>query len=106
MDFVARQLGVDAGSFGFCEWTGSTIKRHRAEIRTYHGFRECTVADAEALTRWLAGEYAQEQRRFELFKDAAGGMPVTVDRATDPGSVERIVRSELHQAERLWPTRP
>jgi hypothetical protein len=46
VDFVARQLGVDAGSFGFYEWTGRTIKRHRAEIRTHHGFRDCTVADA------------------------------------------------------------
>jgi hypothetical protein len=49
VEFVARQLGVSAGSVGFYEWSGRTIKRHRAEIRAYLGFRECTVADAEDL---------------------------------------------------------
>lgn len=58
VEFVARQLGVDAGSLGFYEWTGRTIKRHRAEIRAHHGFRECTVADAAQLTDWLAGDCA------------------------------------------------
>jgi hypothetical protein len=42
-----------------------------AESRAHLGFRECTVADAETLTDWLAGDYAQKERRFELAKDAA-----------------------------------
>jgi hypothetical protein len=52
VEFVARQLGVDAGSLGFYEWTGRTIERHRAEIRAHLGFRQCTVAAAESLTDW------------------------------------------------------
>jgi hypothetical protein len=101
VDFVARQLGVYTGSFGFYEWTGRTIKRHRAEIRTHHGFRECTVADAEALTGWLAGEYAQKERRFELVKDAllAECRSRSIEPPT-PDRVDRIVRSGLHQAEK------
>ncbi len=70
VEFVARQLGVQAGSLGFYEWAGRTIKRPRAEIRADLGFRECTVVDAEKLTDWLAGGYAQKERRFELAKDA------------------------------------
>jgi hypothetical protein len=65
VEYVAKQLGVDAGSLGFYEWSGRTIKRHRAEIRQHMGFRECTVADAEKLTDWLAREYAQQERRYE-----------------------------------------
>jgi hypothetical protein len=101
VDFVARQLGVDASSFGFYEWTGCTIKRHRAEFRVHHGFRECTVADAEALTGWLAGEYAQKERRFELVKDAllAECRSRLIEPPT-PDRVERIVRSWPHQAEK------
>ncbi|MEV0702148.1 DUF4158 domain-containing protein [Saccharopolyspora sp. NPDC050389] len=37
--YVAKQVGVDAVSLGLYEWTGRTIKRHRAEIRTHLGFR-------------------------------------------------------------------
>src|SRR6266571_3277317 len=59
VEFVAKQLGVDASTLGFYEWSGRTIKRHRAEIRAHLGFRECTVADAEELTGWLAGDYAR-----------------------------------------------
>lgn len=58
VEFVAKQLGADSGSLGFYEWSGRTIKRHRAEIRAHLGFRECTVADAKELTGWLAGDYA------------------------------------------------
>jgi len=35
----------------------------RIEIRAYTGFRECSVADAEALTSWLAEHVASIERR-------------------------------------------
>jgi hypothetical protein len=63
VEFVARQLGVGAGSVGFYEWSGRTAIRHRAEIRAHFGFRECTVADADDLAGWLAAGYAQEACR-------------------------------------------
>jgi hypothetical protein len=66
VDFVARQLGIDAGSFGFYEWTGRTIKRHRSEIRTHHRFRECTIVDADALT--AGREHAQKERRSDCWQ--------------------------------------
>lgn len=100
VEFVARQLGVDAGSLGFYEWTGRTIKRHRAEIRAHHGLRECTVADAAQLTDWLAGDCAQHERRYELVRDALLGecRAHSIESPT-PDRVDRIVRSGLHQAE-------
>jgi hypothetical protein len=73
VEFVARQVGVGAGSVGFYEWSGRTIKPHRAEIRAHFGFRECSVADADDLGGWLADGYAQEERRYELVRDAPGG---------------------------------
>jgi TnpA family transposase len=102
VEFVARQLGVSAGAVGFYEWSGRTIKRHRAEIRAYLGFRECTVADAEDLALWLAGGYAQEERRYELARDAllAEFRSRSIEPPT-PDRVERIVRSGLHQAEKI-----
>jgi hypothetical protein len=73
VEFIAKQLEVDASSLGFYEWYGRTIKRHRGEVRAHLRFRECTVADAEKLTDWLAGDYAQKERRYELIKDALLG---------------------------------
>jgi integrase len=104
--FVAKQLGVNAGSLAFYEWSGRTIKRHRAEIRAHLGFRECTVADAEELTGWLAGDYAQKERRYELVRDAllAECRARSIEPPT-PDRVERIVRSGLHQAEKLLAAR-
>jgi Domain of unknown function (DUF4158) len=93
---------VSASPVGFYEWSGRTVRRHRAEIRAYFGFRECTVADADELAGWLARGYAQEERRYELVRDellaecrARSIEPPTPDR------VERIVRSGLHQAEKI-----
>jgi TnpA family transposase len=102
VEFIARQLAVDAGSLGFYEWTGRTIERHRAEIRAHLGFRQCTVGDAEKLTDWLASDYAQKERRYELAKDAllAECRARSIELPT-PDRVERIVRSGLHQAEKI-----
>ena len=106
VEFVARQLGVSAGSLGFYEWSGRTVKRHRAEIRAHFGFRECTVADAEELAGWLAGGYAQEERRYELVRDEllAECRSRSIEPPT-PDRVERIVRSGLHQAEKILTVR-
>jgi hypothetical protein len=104
--FVAGQLGVSAGSHGFYEWSGRTVKRHRAEIRAHFGFRECTVADAGELAGWLAGGSAQEERRYELVRDEllAECRSRSIEPPT-PDRVERIVRSGLHRAEKILTAR-
>jgi hypothetical protein len=51
------------GQCGVDDWSGRQIKAHRSEIRGSLGFRECSVADAEKLTAWLAEHVAQAERR-------------------------------------------
>jgi hypothetical protein len=48
IEFVAKQVGADAGGLGLYDWSGRTIERHRAEIRRFFGFREFTVADGDS----------------------------------------------------------
>ena len=60
---VARQVGVDPTELGFYEWTGRTIEYHWAQIRAHLGFRECSVADADKLTEWLAANVCEAERR-------------------------------------------
>lgn len=93
---------MSAGSAGFYEWSGRTVKRHRAEIRAHFGFRQCAVVDADELTGWLPGGHPQEEHRDALVRDellaecrSRSIEPPTLDR------VERILRPGLHQAEKI-----
>ncbi len=60
---VARLVDVPASDFGFYEWDGRTIKAHRADIRRYFGFRECSVADADKAAEWLAANVCEKERQ-------------------------------------------
>ena len=75
--------------------TARTAERFRAEIRACFGFREATVADADALLVWLRDHAAPE---------AAGDLDVLVERLETrcreqalkppaPDRIERIVRA-------------
>ncbi|MEN3308939.1 MAG: hypothetical protein V7603_5141 [Micromonosporaceae bacterium] len=100
VEFVARQVGVEPAELGFYEWSGSTIAYHRSQIRAHLGFRECSVADAEKLTEWLAANVCEAERRPELVRDELL-VRCRVERIEPPaaGRVDRIVRAALHQAE-------
>jgi len=97
---LARQVRVPAAELGSFDLASRTAKRHRTEIRAYTGFRECSVADAEALAGWLAehvtsGERRPERVREELIVRCRAELiePPTPER------VSEIARSALHQAE-------
>lgn len=65
VSFVARQLQVSDQHLAEYNWRGRTIKFHRAAIRDFLGFREGTVADAEAVTDWLVQEVLPVEPTFE-----------------------------------------
>lgn len=43
VEFLARQVGVEAGPLDAYEWSGSTFDYHRAQIRSHLGFRTATL---------------------------------------------------------------
>ena len=43
VDYIAEQVGVDAGLFSRYAWSGRTIEYHRAQVRAAMGFRETNV---------------------------------------------------------------
>jgi TnpA family transposase len=63
--FIADQVEVDQEAFDGYPWEGATIKRHRAEIREWCGFRESTLADQEGLKEWLIREAIPQEHRLE-----------------------------------------
>lgn len=103
VEHLARQVKVPAADFGFYEWSGSTFDYHRKQIRDHLDFRECSVADAEKLTGWLAANVAHAERdadrvRVELLKR------MREERIEPPadGRVSRMVASALRTAELAW----
>jgi TnpA family transposase len=100
VDQVARQIDMGATPHDGLDLAARTWKRHRAEIRALFGYREATVADAEALEAWLRGQAAvvgtvpdHLVARLEARCRELAIEPPSADR------VERIVRAAIRAHE-------
>ena len=103
VEFVARQVGVAPELFAGYEFSGRTAEFHRAQIRQHFGFRECTVEDATAVQRWLAGHVAHADPRPEVVGQELLALfrRWRVEPPSD-GRIERIVRSAIHTGRLPW----
>ena len=79
---------------------------HRADVRRYFGFRECSVADADKAAEWLAANVCEKERqvdqvREELLAHLKGEQiePPARDR------VRRIIGTAMRQAEQALTAR-
>ena len=100
VEFVARAVKVPAIDLAFYEWDGRTSKYHRTQIRKFTGFRECSVADADKATEWLAGHVCQSERRSDRVRAAL--LAHLKDEQIEPPAKSRLLRiigSALQQAE-------
>jgi hypothetical protein len=97
---VAQQLGINNGSLGEQAWQGRTGKRHRAEIRALFGFREPTVADAEAMAAWLLDHAVAHRRDPEYLATSLKTYcrNSSIEPPT-PERIDRIVRAATHAYE-------
>jgi hypothetical protein len=97
---LARQVRVPAGELASYDFASRTAQRHRTEIRAYTGFRECSVADAEALTSWLAEDVASiERREHRVREELLDRCRAQLIEPPTPDRVSEITRSALHRAE-------
>ena len=92
VEYVAGPVKVAASELGQYEWSGRTIKYHRAQIREASGFREPTRADEDRLARWLAdevcpGELSEERQRTALLARCRE------ERLEPPGRIGRLLGS-------------
>lgn len=70
MGYLAEQVKVDPRLFADYRRSGRTIESHRAQIRAALGFRECSEADQQKLTEWLAREMCASEQGREQLRDA------------------------------------
>jgi TnpA family transposase len=97
---LADALGVDIETSSAILMPDRTMERHRSEIRALFGFREATVADAEALTAW-ARDHAIHQTRdvdhlIKVLETRCGTLSIE---PPAPDRMERIVRTAVRAYE-------
>src|SRR2546428_5058935 len=107
VDYIAEQVGVDAGLFSRYAWSGRTIEYHRAQVRAAMGFRETNVVavsfmgcsfpcwGVSASRRSTAGG-AKLIKRRPNGSPGEGGVPPT-SRASPPLPHRRPHRASLVQ---------
>jgi hypothetical protein len=97
--FIAQQLEVETNEFDKYNWGGRTLKRDRALIRRYLGFRIGTRSDQTRLTEWLSvhpdmsHEHSTEYW-LEIAYYRLGELQVE---PFSPVKMERMVRSVLNR---------
>jgi TnpA family transposase len=90
VDYVAEQVKVDPGEFTAYDWSGRSIKYHRAQVRDAFGFREATRGDEEGLAGWLAEEVCPVELNDERVREALLAR-CRAERIEPPGRTDRIV---------------
>ncbi len=98
VEYVAGLVKVAASELRQYEWSGRTIKYHRAQIREASGNREPTRADEDRLARWLAdevcpGELGEERQRTALLARCRE------ERLEPPGRIGRLLGSARRLAD-------
>ena len=99
IDYVARQLKLDAALFTEYDWEGRTITNHRTQIREHFEFRDATSADGEEVANWLVSTGQAAVPHLERLKAVVYArfrelrlLPPTPER------IERLIHSACAEA--------
>lgn len=102
MRFVGEQVGVESGPEAWLryDWSGRSVKYHRAQIRNLFGFREATVRDGEKVASWLLEEELPREQDTEKLRAAFHERcrALKIEPPT-PDRVDRLVASASHRFE-------
>lgn len=94
IEHIAEQLALEIATWKDYDWSGRTIKYHRAEIRKLLGFRESTVADGQELVKWLCQSCLSHTQRLEHIESHSYDWcrSMYIEPPT-PERLERLIRS-------------
>jgi TnpA family transposase len=82
---LANQVGVETDIWSEYPWRGRSAERHRADIRSFCGFREATLEDGKMLENWLVQEIPPERIQESVFDYCR-------QRSIEPPGPERLKR--------------
>lgn len=66
--FIAQQLQLTEEDYRHYKWSGRTTKTHRAQIRTFLGFRPIAQSDKPLMKTWLMEDVLPLGLSFEASK--------------------------------------
>ena len=90
MKYIVQQVKVDPAALASYDWSGRTIKYHRAQIREAFGFREATRADEELLAAWLSEEVCPVDLSEDRLREALVAR-CRAQHIEPPGRQERVL---------------
>jgi hypothetical protein len=102
--FVGEQVGQapDAELEGWLryDWSGRTVKYHRAQIRRFFGFREATAEDGEGVASWLLEEVLPREQDAGKLREVFHGRcrALRIEPPT-PRRVDRLVAAAARRFE-------
>ncbi|GAA2128885.1 DUF4158 domain-containing protein [Actinomadura napierensis] len=100
VEYMARQVQVEASELGLYGWSDRTARYHQTQIRRHLGFRECSREDAEKLTVWLAAQVCEAERQHDRVRvELLARCRAERIEPPTPKRVDRIIRSALRTAE-------
>jgi TnpA family transposase len=97
---IAEQVGTSVETWRDFDWEGRTIKRFRAEIREWCGFREVTLSDLDSLKCWLVDNAILQEHRADRLREAL--LQRCRDLRLEPPATEhgsRLIQSALQEHE-------
>lgn len=103
--YIAQLLGVSSKLYKEYSFSGRTFERHRAEIRSFLGWREFTVEDASGFTNWLCEKVLVYERQPNALEAAFYQRlrELKLEPPT-PERIERLIRSASYTTEKKFCT--
>jgi hypothetical protein len=105
VSYIAQLLGVSSKLYKEYSFSGRTFERHRAEIRSFLGWREFTVEDAAEFTNWLCEKVLVYERHPNALE--AGFYQRLRQLKLEPPTperIERLIRSASYTTEKKFCT--
>ena len=90
VNYMAQQVRVEAAELASYDWSGGTIKYHRAQIREAYGFREATRSDEDHLAAWLSEDACSVELSEGRLREALLAR-CRAEHIEPPGRLERIL---------------
>jgi len=100
ISYIAKQLRLPVESYQQYPWEGKTIKNHRAEIRSFFGFRLGTNKDIKEMRQWLKTKALDHSLDKESLKTEVHNeyRRRKIERTTE-AQIEDIVESAIYAYE-------
>jgi len=101
VDYLAHQLGLEAGAASRFEVVGRTAERHRTQIRDLLGFRVFSRGDEDKMIGWLADEVCPSELNQDRQREAVLAR-CRADKLEPPGRMDRIIGAANRAADQRF----